>query len=244
MILTPEDEEYGNPYDNEKKTDLINNYRQAFKDGYFAARGNETYHQVIGNYIEGYKMVNCLAHALNLRNQQLEDYNIVPTRTYSYFPNIQNDTPQQIQDRLVNFFCATGLKVEECDPIKPLKLSGAWKVAYYLENNPYSKDFHFLVEIAPGIWSSKVGYTSYLENLYMKEPPIEYSPKADNRYLYVRKNCFMLLNPNANPNNPYVQGLADRLPKPEQQHPKLTHCIIEGKDCENSIYNQDPLLFL
>ena len=238
MIITPDDEMYGNPVDNEKKAKLLSHLQDVFRDGYRPARGDESYSVYVGNYVKAFQMVNCLGHVFNLTNKQLEDYDIIPCRLYSYFPGIKEQPQAKREQRLLDFIQATGLQVQDCAPDKNIKDFNTWKIAMYFENNPYSKDFHFLLEEAPGFWSSKIGYSSYLEHIYTKEPPVKYAPMADNRYQYEYRGTYQITNPYASPNNKYLKKVIT----PDTK--KRSQCIIQGKEADNYSDTYEPILNL
>ena len=249
-------------YDQRDTERLLTRLRKVFKDGYRPARGPQTYSTVIDHYTEAFNVVNCLGHALNLTNEQLSDYHIIPYKMFGRFPEIAKDSNRVASGRLLDFIKAIGLKIEPCDPNKPINDFKSWKVALYFENNCWwHKDFHFLLEEAPYVWSSKIGFTSYMENLYTKQLPYFYENATRDGYIYDFYETYKITNPNADENNPYIHRyirnfgkqndlpvIADIIPvtdeKDEEKDKKnKRHCIICGSKEENyeNTFETNPL---
>jgi|GEM_PF-1912394 len=222
---------------------LLTRLQKVFKDGYRPVRKTESYSVTISNYTKAFNVVNCLGHVFNLTNQQLEDYHIVPYRMFGCFPKLNKKSNFQTKHDLFDFIQETGLKIEECAPDKTITDFKSWKTALYFESDGRYKDFHFLLEDAPQIWSSKVGYTSYFEHLYEKVPPEQYHPLIDNKYVYDFFGTYQITNPNADENNFYVKDAIRNTP-PISQLSKKKHCLIGGSREDNYINSSEPILLL
>ena len=186
---------------------LLRKLRQVFKDGYRPARGNESYDVMLNNGAKAYIMVNCLGHIFNLRNQQFNDYQIMPYKMYGTFDGIGFNKHKKAAKRMLDFIKETGLKVEECDPNKTITDFKSWKIALYFEDSEYRKDFHYLLAETPQLWSSKVGYRPFVEHIYTTTPPSIYRNQIDNDTTpYEFYAAYKITNPNASESNCYVKG--------------------------------------
>lgn len=175
---------------------LLSKLHQVFKDGYRPARGNESYAAQLKNGVLAGDMINCFGHTFNLRNQQLDDYQFTPDRIYGYFPAEPGASGQTRAQPMLDFIQETGLRVAACDPNEPITDFKSWKIALYFAPS----DFHFLLEEAPGRWSSKLGFSFEVDqNLY---PPQKYYGAFD----YNLFNTYKITNPHADANNRYLQG--------------------------------------
>lgn len=184
---------------------LLSKLQQVFRDGYRPARGDESYQVKLKHQYYAYDRVNCFGHIFNLRNQQFNDYQIKPYELYgNFFDNNRSDLTQNLFD----FVRATGLTVEPCAPGRTITDFQSWKIALYLDFNTFDNDFHFLLEDAPHKWSSKIGFSPYVEHLKFNLPPKEYrqtsmpNPRSRKYQFY---GTYKITNPNADLNNPYVQ---------------------------------------
>ena len=205
------------PVDDERsKKHLLRKLSRVFKDGYRPARGAESYNVRLDNGFWAYQQVNCLGHVFNLRNQQFNDYNFLPIPMFGFFPQAPWEDNHDWARKMLAFIQATGLQVEECDPVMPITDFRSWKTALYF-SQPRGwglPDFHFLLEDAPRQWSSKCGNDNAFEQFYHRTAPQEYqcctansdthclTRDPDTYYLY---NTYKITNPNADPNNPYVK---------------------------------------
>ncbi len=195
----------------ERVQHIISKLYQIFQDGYRPARGFEPYNFQLDNKRKVSKLVNCFGHVLNLRNAQFNDYKIGPYQIYGYFPNICSDTDQQAAQRMFDFLKEIGLKIEECAPDKTIEDFRSWKIALYFENtNRLHKDFHFILEESPDLWSSKLGFSPNIEHLREKNPPEVYQNLLTDEFNYERYGAFIITNPKADENNPYIKGLEQR----------------------------------
>lgn len=98
------------------------------------------------------------------------------------------------------------LKIEECDPSKPIKDFKSWKIALYFLNTKYDKDFHYLLEESPQNWSSKLGFEPYVEYIHNTTPPLHYKnlvEKDSDAYEFF--GAYKITNVNADANNRYVK---------------------------------------
>ena len=146
---------------------VLSKLQQVFHDGYRPARGTEPYDFTLKNECKAYRLVNCFGHMFNLKNQQLNDYQFGPYPIYSAFNEIDKDPDNKASQRMLDFIKEIGLKVEECAPDKLIDDFKSWKIALYFgKYNNNQKDFHYLLEEAPGLWSSKIGFEPCLEHIY------------------------------------------------------------------------------
>lgn len=199
-------------YFNTLKTDgvngrehLLSKLRQVFRDGYRPARGAESYKVLLKNGLWAYEQVNCLGHIFNLRNQQFNDYQFKPYHMYGDFPKSPWANNRAWAGQMLDFIKETGLRVNECDPMEPIKDFRSWKMALYFSHD---NDFHYLLEDAPQKWSSKCGMANYFEQIDRRKAPHKYrycnlpDPDLDTYYLY---NTYKITNPHADENNRYVK---------------------------------------
>ena len=202
--------------DNEQKTKrLLTKLRAVFKDGYRPARGFEPYNEQLKMGLQISDFVNCFGHTLNLRNAQLYAYQILPDLLYSNFPSIDRVSNGEAAHYFLDFLREIGLKVQPCDPGEPINDFKSWKIAMYYDNGVLNgRDFHFLLHESPQLWSSKVGFTPYVEHIVSTTPPTEYHPESvpESPIFYELHDTYKITNPNADPNNRYVQNYhPDRL---------------------------------
>ena len=196
---------------------LISKLYQVFAvDGYFPVRHNEPYLVRLNNGIMPFTFVNCVGYALNLTNEQFNDYQIEPYNLFGNFPGIREDTNEQAVQRITDFFREIGLKVQECDPKKRITGSGAWKIAFYFKDDPYDKDCHvmleedcqlLMLEEDYQLWSCKGGFGPVIEHMITTGAPqkiwrnkVERNPISYSFY----KTC-EVINPKADENNIYVK---------------------------------------
>lgn len=184
---------------------LLRKLNQVFKDGYRPARGAESYNVPLKNGLWAYEQVNCLGHIFNLRNQQFNDYQFEPYGMYGNFPSCSPGVSNRARTgQMLDFIKETGLRVNECDPLEPIKDFRSWKIALYYAPD----DFHYLLEDAPHHWSSKCGTMNYFEQIDRRQPPYKYrycnllDPDLKTYYLY---NTYKITNPYADESNPYVK---------------------------------------
>lgn len=197
----------------EQREHLLRKLNQVFKDGYRPARGSESYDVKLKNGLYTYEGVNCLGHIFNLRNKQFDDYDFGPYHMYGRFTNPYFGIGKSIEfedktkDIMFDFIKEVGLKIEECDPSKPIEDFKSWKIALYFLNTKYHKDFHYLLEDSPKNWSSKLGYQPHVERIQKETPPLQYHnlieeyPETYNLY-----GTYKITNENADENNRYVKN--------------------------------------
>lgn len=217
---------------------LLRQLYQVFKDGYRPARGIETYGQLLKNHVETYDMVNCLGHVFNLRNQQYNDYKFKAFQIYGYFPGLKRQPDPIASQRLFDFIKETGLKIEECDPNKPIEDFKSWKCALYFGTDEETdlRDFHFLLEDAPYIWSSKIGFEPFVEQLRTTKLPMTYHSLLEGGLNYQFYGAYKITNPNADENNRYVRNYSKR--QLELAFPtRKRHIIIDGQVKKNELEN-------
>lgn len=222
----------------EKRTELLlRRLQQVFHDGYRPARGTQSYNVKLKNKTKAYAMVNCYGHAcFNLQNEQLNDYNFETMPLFGNFSGMFYDTQSQATARMLDFIRATGLRVEECDPDKPIEEFKSWKVGIYFEKHEYKRDFHLLLEEQPHLWSSKIGFEPCLEHIYCKKPPYTYfNMVVDDPVVYEFHGAYKITNPNADANNRYLKNF-NFSTKGLKELPKYRHCVIE--DARENTYEK------
>lgn len=187
---------------------LIENMTQVFKDGYRPARGNQTYNYILKNDVKLYSMVNCFGHVFNLRNEQFDDYHFEAFPLFGNFKGMFYEPQDKAAQNMLEFIRAVGLKVEECDPRKPIEDFKSWKATVYFEDHPIKRDFHWLLEEKTGLWSSKIGFEACLENIQQITPPKSYRNlvDTDEPTIYNYYATYKITNPNANANNRYLKN--------------------------------------
>ncbi len=132
---------------------------------------------MIDGYAYACDFVNCYGHAVfNLTNKLLG--NVLPAKMFSYFPGIKYDSKSKAEERLMIPPEQVGLKVIPWSVERSIG-PNEWLVALYFDRDE-SKDFHFLLQEAPNIWSSKLGYTGYVELVYGLQPPKVYRSSLEN----------------------------------------------------------------
>ncbi len=193
-----------------EKEHLLRKLNQVFKDGYRPVRRNEPYNFKLKNGLYVYECVNCLGHVFNLTNQQFNDYDFGPYKMYGKFP-LQNQNSslcfnERMKNTMFDFIKETGLKIEECDPNKPIEDFKSWKIALYFLNTRYHKDFHYIFEESPNIWSSKSGYKPQVDYIQTTNLPDTYINQTDIAPdVYNLYGTYKITNVNADENNPYVK---------------------------------------
>ncbi|MCQ2382762.1 MAG: hypothetical protein MJ060_02890 [Clostridia bacterium] len=182
-------------------------YKAFAIDGSFPVRHNEPYLVRLNNGIMPFTFVNCVGHALNLTNEQFNDYQIEPYHLFGNFPGIRQDTNEQAVQRITDFFREIGLEVKECDPKKRITDFKSWKVAFYFKDDPYNKDCHVMLEEDYQFWSCKNGFTPVVEHMVTDGAPekiwknkVESKPAA-----YLFHGTWELTNPKADGNNIYAK---------------------------------------
>lgn len=179
-----------------------------FKHGYRPARKiTEPYAYVLPNGVKVSAAVNCFGHAVfNLRNQQFLDYNLGSFPLFGSFDGICYDPKNIAENRLMDFIRSIGLKVADCDPAKLITRPDSWKVALHFEDSNDKRDFHLLLEEAPGLWSSKIGFEPCLEHVYQVTPPGVYrNLEDDDPTIYNFYATYQITNPNYSSDNPYLK---------------------------------------
>jgi len=195
---------------NQERTEyILKILYKIFKDGYRPARSNETYYKKLKNGIYVGNMINCMGHIFNLRNQQFDDYEIEPYKSFShgyaypYFTGFMKDAYKfdESAKLMIDFIREVGLKVEECYPNEKITDFKSWKIALYFS----SRDFHYLLEDSHQNWSSKIGNKNIVEQISTEEPPKEYQNHVDTfPNLYNLYATYKITNKNADENNKYV----------------------------------------
>ena len=191
----------------EKRTEkLLTTLQAVFRDGYRPARGAEPYNVTLNNGVRLYSMVNCFGHIFNLRNAQFNDYHFDSFPMYGNFPGMFYDPQDKALGRMMDFVRATGLQIEECDPKQPIEDFKSWKVALYFEDHPHKRDFHYLLEEQPCLWSSKIGFEPCVEHIMRNQPPKSYRNIVDSdAALYDFYGTYKITNPHADAQNRYLK---------------------------------------
>lgn len=165
-----------------KKTKILKNIKNVFKNGYVPSRGAEKYtRQTCDN-------VNCLEHAcFNFSNQQILDCEMNTYTAFQMFGKFCMDGNNESNaEEMLNFITDAGIVINQ--GYQPHLKDGQWRVALYF--NDEDGDFHFLLQEKDGSWSGKVGFT--IRTQQFDDLP-ETIGRISKYYLY---NTYTFSNPN------------------------------------------------
>ena len=179
----------------EKMKRLCDRIKNIYENGYVASRNtNESYSKMIDGYAYACDFVNCYGHAVfNFTNKLLG--NVVSFKLFSYFPGITHDSNSKAEERLMALPEQVGLKVTPWSVERSIE-PNEWLVALYFDRNQ-SKDFHFLLQEAPNVWSSKLGYTGYVELICNSKLPEIYCSGFDKNNPYDLYGVYKITNKKA-----------------------------------------------
>lgn len=202
-------------------------YHLIHKEGHIPSRDIfEPYQTQLNNQVQAFTLVNCLGHALNLSNQELNDFLIKPYRIYGHFPQIRKACKAVGAQQTFDFLNEIGLKVEPCAPDEKIKNSKSWKIAFY--HDKITKDWHYFLEEMPNCWTCKMGFSPSVQLVIGEFPGETFQGITDpmqNNYEFY--GTYKITNPNANGNYCYAKKL-HKFCIPNQSKNHIKHYVIEG----------------